>query len=168
MKKILIFILVASALWACKTTEENYRSAYEKAIERRDSVRSLDQTIYGAQRRPMGEQTYISGTDTVAMYQYQVALTDGGGGVREWLRPFNVVVGQFKQKFNAVSMRERLVDAGYARTFVVQTGEPYYYVVLSSWPNRDEAAKALLEIPSDFPVPMKDPLPFILITRVRL
>ena len=69
---------------------------------------------------------------------------------------------QFKQRFNAVSMRDRLAGSGYPRAFVVQNGEPYYYVVLSSHDTQAEAVKALKSIPTGFPVAMKAPLPYIL------
>lgn len=163
--KHLAFILLAGALLgiaSCKTSEENYRAAYEKAIAGRDSLTALDNTIYGAGRRNMGSRTAVAGADTAEVRTARVAVTDGGGGIREWLHPYSVVVGQFKQLFNAHSMRERLADAGYPRAFVVETAEPYYYVILSSHDSQSEAIHALAAIPSDFPVAMKAPLPFVL------
>jgi hypothetical protein len=160
MKKLLYLgLTLAIGLVGCKTSEENYRAAYDRAMAGRDSVASLDATIYGAKRRPIGSQTVVSGTDTVAIFTHRVSLTEGGGDA---LHTFNVVVGQFKQSFNALSMRERLVAAGYEQALVVQTAEPYYYVVLSSWTKRAEAVEALRSIPADFPIALAEPLPYIL------
>lgn len=164
MKNILIVALLAFAAVACKTTEANYRQAYDRAVAGRDSADAIENTVYGAHRRAMGTRQMIVAGDTFDIRSQRVALTEGGGGIRENLRPFNVVVGQFKQLFNARSMRERLVDAGYPGTFVVETAEPYYYVVLSSHADAGQAAAALKAIPAKFPVVMKAPLPFILQT----
>ena len=162
MKSILAILLLMLAVASCKTTEANYRTAYEKAVAGRDSLTALDQTIYGAHRRNMGSREIAVGDDTVEIKIQRVKITEGGGGINEWLRTYSVVVGQFKQAFNARSMRERLVDAGYPRAFVVETAEPYYYVLLSSYSTPAEAVEAIKSIPSDFPVATKSPLPFIL------
>ncbi len=41
-------LLCLPLLWGCKTNENNYRQAYEKAIEAREAADAdLDSTIYG-------------------------------------------------------------------------------------------------------------------------
>ncbi len=163
MKHLLsISIIIAAILASCKTTEANYRAAYEKAVAGRDSLTAIEQTIYGAHRRNMESKELALGGDTVELRIKRVKVTEGGGGINEWLKPYSVVVGQFKQEFNAKSMRERLADSGYPRTFVVETGEPYYYVVLSSHTSAEEAIAAIKSIPEDFPIRFKPPLPFVL------
>lgn len=163
--KIAIAVLSAIAFLApaCKTTEANYRSAYDKAIAGRDSATAIDQTIYGTHRRSIGSRVAITaGGDTAEVRTQFVSVTEGGGGSKENMHPYNVVVGQFKQQFNAKSMRQRLADAGYLQAFVVQNGEPYYYVILSSYETEAEAIKALNSIPQKFPITLRSPLPFIL------
>jgi len=162
MKSLLAILILVLAIVSCKTTEANYRAAYEKAMAGRDSLTAIDQTIYGAHRRSMGSKEITVGNDTVEVKIQKVSITEGGGGIREWLRTYSVVVGQFKQVFNAKSLRERLVDSGHSGAFVVETGEPYYFVILSSHNSAEEAVKALKSIPKDFPAAMKEPLPFIL------
>lgn len=162
MRRLLAIILIAAALGGCKTSEANYRAAYEKAVAGRDSSDAIENTIYGAKRRDMDSRMIIAGGDSVEARVQRVAVTEGGGGISEYLHAYNVVVGQFKQRFNAVSMRDRLAGSGYPRAFVVQNGEPYYYVVLSSHDTQAEAVKALKSIPTGFPVAMKAPLPYIL------
>lgn len=162
MRRLLIIPLMAAGLMSCKTSEANYRAAYEKTIAGRDSADAIENTIYGANRRSFDARQIIADGDTAEARVQRVVVTDGGGGVAEWLHPYSVVVGQFKQEFNAKSMRERLANAGYTRSFVVQTAEPYYYVLLSSHDTQAEAIKAMKDIPSGFPVAMKAPLPYIL------
>ncbi len=166
MKRILIYVAAVLCLCAsgCKTTEANYRAAYDKAMAGRAERDSLEQTIYGRHRQGMGTHLSIYGTDSADVKTQRVRVTETGGGVREWLKPYSVVAVQMKQLFNAVSLRERLVDNGYPRAFVVETAEPYYYIVVESFPTEEEAVRAAsaLRRAKDFPVPMRRPLPIVL------
>lgn len=162
MRQLLAIMLLAGILAGCKTSEANYRAAYEKAIAGRDSADAIENTIYGAGRRAPDSRMIIADGDTAEARIQRVSLTAGGGGINEYLHPYNVVVGQFKQAFNAISMRNRLAESGYPRAFVVENAEPYYFVVLSSHDSQSEAVQALRTIPGDFPVTMKAPLPYIL------
>ena len=92
----------------------------------------------------------------------RVKVTDDGGGVREWLRKYSVVVGEFKQKFNANSLRSRFVDAGYPRTFIVENAEPYYYIVVDSSDNLIEMASVCDSLSTSSPIPLKEGFPYIL------
>lgn len=157
-------LIMLAATWGCKTTEANYRAAYEKAIAGRDSLTALENTIYGRHRRNTTTTELIVGNDTVEMLTARVRVTDGGGGIKENLRPYSVVVGQFKQLVNARSLRERLVDAGYPGAFVVETAEPYYYIILSSYGTRAEAARECAAVSADkkFPIVLREGMPMIL------
>jgi len=160
--------LIALATSSCKTTEANYRAAYDKAIAGRDSATAIDKTIYGTHRRNIGSRLSVTATgDSAEVRTQRVAVTEGGGGEREWLRPYNVVVGQFKQAFNAKSMRERLANSGFSDAFVVQNGEPYYFVILSSHDTETEAVKAANSISTNFPIILHSPLPYILYCPIR-
>lgn len=165
MRKIFIPLALLALLGACKTSEQNYRAAYEKAIAGRDSAEALENTIYGRERRQVGfDYVALPGGDTVAVKRQLVRIAEGGGGIRENLRRYCVVVGQFKQRFNAISLRERLAieEATVPGAFVVETAEPYYYVVGSSFTTIEEAARALRAYEANPPVPFRAPLPFIL------
>lgn len=166
MKKLLNIIVIFAALTlvvGCKTSEANYRAAYEKAVSARDADEAIDSTVYGQVRRQMKTVTMQTTDGRHIEVQSQfVRVTKDGGGIPENLKSFNVVAGQFKQLFNAKSLRERLTDLGYPGAFVVETAEPYYYVVVGSYTNSTQAADALDDLRRAKPVPMKAPLPFIL------
>ena len=166
MKNLLGILLLSFIVISCKTTEANYRSAYEKAIAGRDSSESLDKTIYGRERRMVGfSYVPIGDGDTIAVRRQLVKVTEDGGGIRENLKRYCVVVGQFKQKFNAVSMRDRyatMPGSVMPGAFVVETGEPYFYVVASSYARLKDAADAMKTFQENPPFVMKSPLPFIL------
>lgn len=148
-------------LTACKTTEANYRSAYERAVAGRGD--DTDSTIYTKIRREFtpGAMTYDGRTFPTGS-QF-VAVTEGGGGISESIKRYCVVAGQFKQIFNAKSMRERLTDNGYPGAFVVQTREPYYFVVAGSSHDIEPAIEIFDKLQADTALHLREPAPFILI-----
>ncbi len=159
---VIVLALMLPALFSCKTTEANYRAAYEKTMEARQTQADIDSTIYGAYRRAMGSATVDTPDGSVDVRIQRVRVTEGGGGTNESLRRYNVVVGQFKQLFNAMSLRDRLADAGYAGAFVVETAEPYYYIILSSFDDASSAARSLDTFAASPVIAMREPCPFIL------
>lgn len=172
MRKIMIYLAAAAllgSLGGCRTTEANYREAYEKAIAGRDSSLAVDSTIYGGVRRQMqmAPVTLADGS-SVEVWRQHVRVAPDCGALNENLHRYNVVVGRFKQIFNARSMRNRLVDSGtLPQCMVVETSEPFYYVVAASFRQVDSAAAFLKALPADLP-PMRPPLPFILDATARV
>lgn len=160
-------ILASVALSSCKTTEANYRAAYEKTIAARDSVESFDDTIYGKVRQRGGTKTVETSAGNIDVKTQYVKVTEQGGGTAENLYRYNVVAGQFKQKFNALSLRKRLADGRYPGAFVVETAEPYYYIVVGSYTTVDEAAKALEALKAAGEKSVRPPCPFILDATAR-
>lgn len=163
MRHLLLMLLVSAILpaaWSCKTSEANYRAAYELARSKNDI--GVDSTVYTQIRREARPQTVVVGGDTIAMKSEYVRLTENEGGSRESFLTYNVVIAQFKQLFNARSVRSRAVEAGYKDAFIVQTREPLYYVVAVSCATPAEAKAALAGVESRKPVVMRDPCPFIL------
>lgn len=163
-----VIALAAGALCtSCKTTEENYRAAYEKTIAAKQEESALEATIYGKERRQQGVTTMQTEHGEVEVRMQLVRLTDDGGGSFDTFHRYCVVVGQFKQIFNAKSLRNRLVDAGYPGSFIVETAEPYYYIVLESYDEVGEAAASMERFRSKGAIAMREPCPFILSATVR-
>lgn len=166
MRKVItamLAVMLAGVFFSCKTNQANMNDAYTKAMEgRTDDDLGLDETIYSKERKQMKHGTMtVNGVEVPVSTQW-VKVTADGGGINESLKQYNVVVGQFKQKFNAKSMRERLADNGYPGSFVVETREPYYFVVAQSFDNASDAVKMLDIVRADQSLKMKSPLPFIL------
>lgn len=164
MKKLIVFLgALGVLLTACRTSEANYRAAYEKTMEARKAEQSIDSTVYGGVRRQANTRSVEVRPGVNADVRTQhVRVTEDGGSVNENLLRYNVVVGQFKQKFNALSFRGRLAAAGYPGAFVVETAEPYYYILLGSYDTLSEAYDAMEDFASKPAVAIKEPLPFIL------
>lgn len=169
MKKLASIIVLAVAAVAaaglatsCKTTEENYRKAYEKAVAARDEGTDIDSTVYGQVRRQADVRTVDTPSGPVELRRQDVAVTEGQDFGQDALARYGVVAAQFKQRFNAESMRSRMAAAGFDSALVVETAEPLYYVVVASHPHIDQAIATLETLRASTPVALREPCPFIL------
>ena len=88
--------------------------SYDRAVAGRDNTTDIDSTIYGKVRREMSVSSVVLPTgDTLDVKIQHVRVTkDIAGATDESLKRYSVVAGQFKQRFNAASLRERLAGAG--------------------------------------------------------
>lgn len=163
MKKLPLLLVAATlGLGACKTTEANYKAAYEAAVGARRESAALDSTIYGVYRKQASTARLAVGADSLPLRTEYIGYTDGGGASRETIRRYNIVVGQFKQVFNARQMRERLQAAGYPGAVIVHTREPLYYVVSATVDTPAEALDEWRRVKADPTLVVRDPLPFVL------
>ena len=109
MRLLPLAVIVATLLTVgCKTNENNYRQAYETAVAKNREDSGVDSTIYARIRNNAQKTDLVVGADTLPMRTEYVGYTEDGGASREMLKRYNVVVGQFKQVFNARQMRARL------------------------------------------------------------
>lgn len=156
--------LMALAMMAvgCKTTESNYRQAYETAVAKNRDSSGVDSTIYAKIRNSARTSDLIVTGDTMPMRTEYIGYTEDGGASRETIGRYNVVVGQFKQVFNARQMRTRLQSSGYDSAFIIHTREPLYYVCTQACATPEEAEKAFVRVKDDKSIVLRDPLPFIL------
>lgn len=153
---LLVFIPVIS----CKTSEENYRKAYETAKQKESA--GIDSTIYSNIRREARPQNVTIGNDTLAMKSEYVSVSSGQTADQTALKRYNIVAGQFKQIFHARSLAKRLAANGYPEAFIVETREPLYYVIAISTDEAPEANDALKTIKANQPVKLIDPCPWVL------
>lgn len=167
VRLLIITALLAGVLAGCRTSEANYRAAYLSTIAARDSSDTFDSSVYSTVRRQMGTTTVESPDGPIEVKTQMVKVTADGGATPEKLHRYNVVVGQFKQAFNAKSMRTRVADGGYPGAFVVETAEPYYFVVAGSFDDAPSAAKLMAKVASDGSLTLKAPCPFILDATAR-
>lgn len=162
MKKLIFIGLIALTVYSCKTTEANYRAAYEKTMEARAGQEIDDDNLFGGVQRQMKSSYVVTGSDSIPVsFQYISVVADGDNTPAE-MKKYNVVAGQFKQKFNAFSLCRRIKDSGWPDAFIVQTSEPYYYIVAATFDSASDAAAAMKKIRQAPPLEIKPPLPFIL------
>ena len=157
---LIIAILGSFAVISCKTTEENYRKAYETAKAKESD--GIDETIYNRIRREAKPAQVVIGSDTLSLKKEAVRVSADQDIPQERMKKYNVVVAQFKQLFHAKSMKKRMIEAGYPTAFIVQTREPLYYVVAVTTDDASEAAKALKTFEIDSPIRLVEPCPWVL------
>lgn len=163
MRALPLAVLLLSAIaTGCKTNEANYRQAYETAVENSRRNSAVDSTIYARIRNSAQTTALVVGADSLPMRTEYIGYTKDGGASRESVKRYNVVVGQFKQVFNARQMQARLQASGYDSTFIVNTREPLYYVCTATCSTADEAAAELKRVKDDKSIVLREPLPFIL------
>lgn len=146
----------------CRTTEENYRKAYEAAVSQRQEAAAVDSTVYGRARADVPTSTLTADGLSMPVRREYVGYTEGGGSSRDNVKRYCIVAGQFRQMFNAKQMRQRLIDNGYAGAMVVHTRDQLYYVVAATVDTPDEAAAQWRRITGDKQIVLRAPMPFIL------
>lgn len=159
MKLYKLILAAALPLMAisCKTTEQNYRNAYltAKETQRQKADSEIDDRIE-AERN--GQQTKV-GDVTVpvkARYFAEVEHTDESGTPAR----FSVVVGQFKQIFNARMFRNRLIENN-CKAYILRDAPGEFYVVAQGFNTLEEATEYIANIKKNLPV--KVPIePFVI------
>ena len=154
--------MLLAVMASCKTTEKNYRAAYEKALEKTEETSVVDGTIYDKMRREAINSSMVDSQsgDTIPMITMTVSCVKGVS-VPDSVGRYSVAVAQFKQVFNAKSMMRRLRARGYTTATVVQTAEPLYYVLAATCATPAEAAEAYRRIVADKAVATKTPYPCV-------
>lgn len=175
-------VIAIVAVTSCKTTEANYRTAYEKAVNRGMDTDEADvESIETA--------FVVSGGDTIPVAVRMLSPVDdgsagngrpvsnvgsavsGGSMSDAAMKAYGVAVARFRQQFNALSMRDALRDAGYSGAVVVKAPDSYCYVVAVSFDTAAEAYRKLADIKSTSSLPLveagsavsvRPPMPVIL------
>lgn len=132
-KSLVILALGALALGACRTTEENYRAAYEVAKARVDESNTdneldpeVQAKIKAVNRSHMAK--YVAGKDTIETFTMFLSRVDSDDAP---VPEFSVAVHGFEQKFNALAMMKRLRANGFAGAYVLRNANQTYYVISS-------------------------------------
>lgn len=149
MKKILLIVgILFLMMSSCKTTEKNYRTAYEAALVKEND--NVDPDIAKKIANEVSGQKVDINGDSVRMKTEFVKLVEGNNGV---LPSFGIVVGNFKQIFNARMMMNRFIDKKYP-AFIVENRETSYLVIAHGFSNSAEAAKYMKNIKKNIPFPL--------------
>lgn len=151
-------LLVAGILTSCKTTEENYRKAYEVTQAKR--YEGLTENEVAALKREEATPQTVYKGDSIPMKWVYVKWVEGGAGNRA-LR-YNVVVASFRQKFNAGSAFSRMRDGGYPDAVMLADRDDRYYVAAVTTTSLDTAVAVLHALEAASPVALRDPYPYIL------
>lgn len=163
MNRLLYFVILlavlAITLNACKTTEANYRDAYEKAMAKQTDTG--DSLTTSQLRQAQSPRLQMIAGDTLPVMTFAISKNVDGGS-SEGIKKYCIVVGRFKQVFNARSMCERLAASGYPEACVVHDSMNYYFVIATSTNNPVEVKTMHSRCTEDSALVLRDPYPYVL------
>lgn len=145
MKKlifIVVAIVTAISFNSCKTSEANYKAAYDIAKSKHKAMEGVDSTTYSKIEAEKTRNTAVVAGDSVRMIRSYVNIVDDDHSV---MKKFGVVVGEYKQVFNARSFRDRLKSEG-KPAYVVVDPQRMHYVIVSGFDTSTEAAEYLKNV----------------------
>lgn len=169
MKRIYNYIILAVGVvllaGGCKTTEKNYRQAYEKAQQKaRDG---LEEGVYELMVQESLPPYRHTATDSVRvmgehlLWQYTPETVDSGRQIMP--KEYNLAVAKYSMLTNAKAHADRLAGEGW-RAVLLRNGEPLYYVVVKMSASLDTIAGAAHEYARRYPggcVAMPEPIAIV-------
>ncbi|MDR2679464.1 MAG: SPOR domain-containing protein [Tannerella sp.] len=145
MKKILLFgtaICCVFMLGSCKSKSSAYKTAYEQA-------KSSDNSTWENEEAEEDE-TEVLTSETVSyesVKQEKVKIASGED--ETGLKKYSVVIGSFKNRTNAYSLKERMIDEGY-RPVVAENESGMLRVIVTSFDSKADAARSRDAIKSKY------------------
>ncbi len=131
MKKNLLMVLSVAFLLgmgACKPKQSAYKAAYEKAQEKE----IVEEVAEPAPAKPAAAPRPVERASNAKVTSERVTAVSGT------LRAYNVVVGSFTVKTNALGLKDKLQKAGY-EPVVAQNAKGMYRVIAASYDDRASA-----------------------------
>ncbi len=156
---IIIMLALAALATGCHSNEENYREAYEKAMQRRQT--GIAAETYAKIEAERQRYTHVINGDSVRMvYVNANVAIDSTDTVHD----YNVVVATFSQRINAKSYRDRLrEECGLKGSYILYGGkDKQYYVIAQGFDNSSDAAAMLHDLAAKVCIKILEPLPWIL------
>lgn len=143
MKKILLFgaaICCMFTLGSCKSKSSAYKTAYEQAKSTDNNNRWEDEED-DSEVLTSEEISY----ESVKQERVKPAQGEDGAG----LKRYSVVIGSFKNRTNAYSLKERMIDEGY-RAIIAENDYGMLRVIVSSFDSKADAARSRDAIKSKY------------------
>ena len=160
MKKAfyILMLLMAVLVTGCHSSEKNYREAYEKAIERRNSGYGAE--AYAEIEAERMRNTGVINGDSVRLVFENANVIDDSASV---VKTYSVVIASFTQQINARSYRDRLRKECGFPSYILHGGpEKLYFVVVQGFDNKEDAALLLRDIDQKVCLKIMERKPWIL------
>ena len=164
MKKImymLAVLMVTLLVTGCHSNEQNYREAYEKAMERRQT--GVGAETYAKIEAERQRYTHVIDGDSVRLVYVNANIAKDIDSTAI-VKPYNVVVASFTQRINAKSYRDRLIEeCGLKDSYVLYGGnDKQYFVVAQGFDSSSEAAAMIRNLDQYLCIKLLEPIPWIL------
>ncbi len=167
-RNILIRSLTALAILmttgACKTSEANYKAAYDTVVaHQREMNGDIDTPELQATGTSTPRLTEVSNGITLPLateWLGSVTKEPDVTPMNEYKR-YNIAVARFRQLFNARQMLQRLRASDYPGASILRSKDAYYVSTFST-NLPDSALTELGRVKTDTSLVIKSPYPFVL------
>lgn len=144
MKRI-VYLLIAGtilSLSACKSSQNAYKEAYEKAVADDEPKAVIEEPVVSGNEAPKAEDV-----TNISVREEKVSVVSG----EQEIKAYGIVCGSFSLKANADALRERLVSDGYKAVVVVNEAGKTYRVVCASFDTKEEAVAERTKFKARYP-----------------
>lgn len=111
---------------ACHSTEANYKESYDKAVAASRTGEKGEKYLQDIKAR--SQNNYEVDGDSIRLVRNFFNIVDDDN---DKIKPYNVVVAEFQQKFNAQSFRDRLRTEEGLDAYVVYVSRTHKYCVVA-------------------------------------
>lgn len=147
---VLVALLAGIAMTSCHSNEQNYKQAYDKAMEKYKE--GIGAEMYDALQAERRRATTVVDGDSVRLLRMYANVYGDSAKVA---RKYNVVVGEFTQEFTAKSYRDRLRSEENHPSYILYGGtDKKYYVVVHAFDQVGEAGAFLKDIDKKVKIPV--------------
>jgi cell division protein FtsN len=137
MKKIILIVTVICgiiSLESCKSKSSAYKTAYEQA-------KANDKAIAYEDENEGDEEEVATGEEISYESVKQESVKPVSGENATGLKKYSVVIGSFKNKTNAYSLKERMMDEGY-NPVIAENEYGMLRVIITSFDSKPEAIRS--------------------------
>ena len=144
MKKIVYLLIAGTVLSfsACKSSQNAYKEAYEKAISGDEDKAVIEEPV-----ALQNEVATAEDVSNVSVREEKVSVVSGD----QEIKAYGIVCGSFSLKTNADALRERLINDGYQAVVVVNEAGKTYRVVCASFDTKEEAVAERNKFKAKYP-----------------
>lgn len=144
MSRITFYLLIAGttlSLSACKSSQNAYKQAYEKAVSGDEAKTVIEEPV------AVNDNPTADDVSNVSVREEKVSVVTGDQNIKA----YGIVCGSFQLKTNADALRESLLKDGYKAVVVVNEAGKTYRVVCASFDTKDEAVAERSRFKSRYP-----------------
>jgi len=143
MSRMKFYLLIAGtvlSLSACKTSQNAYKQAYEKAVSGDEAKTVIEEPV-------ALDDPVVEDVSNVSVREEKVSVVTGDQNIKA----YGIVCGSFQLKTNADALRESLVKDGYKAVVVVNEAGKTYRVVCASFDTKEEAVAERTRFKARYP-----------------
>jgi cell division protein FtsN len=140
MKFYLLIAGTVLSLSACKTSQNAYKQAYEKAVSGDEAKTVIEEPV-------ALDDPVVEDVSNVSVREEKVSVVTGDQNIKA----YGIVCGSFQLKTNADALRESLVKDGYKAVVVVNEAGKTYRVVCASFDTKEEAVAERTRFKARYP-----------------